>query len=91
MAAANARIGVAYAAFFPAISLTGEAGYSSFTASTLLNWQSRLFSIGPEVILPILTGGRTEAQVKQARADYNLACAEYRQTVLGAFRTSQTP
>jgi len=86
MAAANAKIGVAYAAFFPAVSLTGEAGYSSFTTATLLSWQSRLFSIGPEVVLPILTGGRTEAQVKQARADYNLTCAEYRQTVLSGFR-----
>jgi multidrug efflux system outer membrane protein len=86
MAAANARIGVAYAAFFPAVSLTGEAGYSNFTASTLLNWQSRLFEIGPSIALPILTGGRTEAQVKQARADYNRTCADYRQTVLVGFR-----
>jgi multidrug efflux system outer membrane protein len=86
MAAANARIGVAYAAFFPALSLTGQAGYSSFDASTLLSWQSRLFQIGPEVVLPILTGGRTEAQVKQARGDYNRTCAEYQQTVLVGFR-----
>jgi multidrug efflux system outer membrane protein len=86
MAAANARIGVAYAAFFPALSLTGEAGYSSFNASSLLAWQSRLFEIGPSVMLPLLTGGRTESQVKQARAEYNRTCAEYRQTVLVGFR-----
>jgi multidrug efflux system outer membrane protein len=86
MAAANARIGVAYAAFFPSLSLTGEAGYSSLTTATLLTWESRLYQIGPTITLPILTGGRTESQVKQARADYNATCAAYRQTVLAGFR-----
>jgi len=86
MAAANAQIGVAYAAFFPAISLTGEAGYSSFSASTLLDWQSRLFTLGPQVVLPILTGGRNQAELKRARSDYERACAEYQQTVLLGFR-----
>jgi outer membrane protein, multidrug efflux system len=86
MQAANARIGIAYAAFFPAISLTGEAGYSAFQASMLLNWESRLFEIGPEVSLPILNGGRTEAGVQEARAGYNASCADYRQEVLTAFR-----
>lgn len=86
MAAANARIGVAYAAFFPAISLTGQAGYSSFDTGTLLNWQSRLFQIGPQLVLPIVTGGRIESQVKEARSEYEGAGAEYRQTVLVGFR-----
>jgi multidrug efflux system outer membrane protein len=86
MAAANARIGVAYAAFFPAISLTGQAGYSSFDSGTLLNWQSRLFQIGPQLVLPIVTGGRIESQVKQARSEYDRTGAEYRQTVLVGFR-----
>ncbi len=86
MAAANAKIGVAYAAFFPAISLTGQAGYSTLQASSLLNWESRLFSIGPEVALPIFNGGLNEAQLKDARADYNETCADYRQQVLDAFR-----
>jgi outer membrane protein, multidrug efflux system len=86
MAAANAKIGVAYAAFFPALSLTGQAGYSSFTASSLLDWQSRLFQIGPEISLPILNGGRSEAGVQESRAGYNAACADYRQKVLTAFR-----
>jgi multidrug efflux system outer membrane protein len=86
MAAANAQIGVAYAAFFPAISLTGEAGYSSFQAGTLLNWQSRFFQIGPELSLPLLNGGRTESEVKEARAAYVNSCAIYQQQVLTAFR-----
>jgi multidrug efflux system outer membrane protein len=86
MAAANARIGVAYAGFFPTISLTGEAGYSAFTASTLLDWQSRFFQIGPSLALPLLNGGRTEAQVKESRAAYNAACAAYKEEVLTAFR-----
>src|SRR6202034_32703 len=85
-AAANAQIGVAYAAFFPAISLTGEAGYSSFQASSLLNWQSRFFQIGPELSLPLLNGGRTESEVKEARAAYVNSCALYQQQVLSAFR-----
>jgi len=86
MAAANAKIGVAYAAFFPAISLTGQAGYSTLQAGSLLNWESRLFEIGPEVALPIFNGGLNEAQLRDARANYNETCANYRQQVLDAFR-----
>jgi multidrug efflux system outer membrane protein len=86
MAAANAQIGVAKAAFFPAIALTGNAGYSSFQASTLLDWQSHFFQIGPSVAFPILNGGRLKAGLKQARADYEAACANYQQQILAAFK-----
>ncbi len=86
MAAANAQIGVAKAAFFPAISLTGDAGYSSFHAATLLDWESRLFQIGPSVALPILNGGRLSATLKAAHANYGTECASYRDKVLTAFR-----
>lgn len=86
MAAANAEIGVAQAAFFPALSLTGDAGYSSFHAATLLNWESRLFQIGPGVTFPLLNGGRLKAGVAGARANYAAACAGYQQQVLAAFK-----
>ena len=86
MAAANAQIGVAKAAFFPAVSLTGNAGYSSFQVTTLLNWESQLFQIGPEVTMPILNGGRLRSELRGARADYQAACANYQQQVLVAFK-----
>jgi multidrug efflux system outer membrane protein len=86
MAAANAQIGVAKAAFFPAITLTGDAGYSSFNAGSLLNWESRLFQIGPAVALPIFNGGRLKSGLKEARANYQAACAVYQQQVLAAFK-----
>ncbi len=86
MAAANAQIGVAQAAFFPAITLTGDAGYSSFHTSTLLNWQSRLFQVGPGMTLPILNGGRLKAGVREARANYQSTCASYQEQVLTAFK-----
>jgi outer membrane protein, multidrug efflux system len=86
MAAANAQIGVAKAAFFPAVSLTGDAGYSSFQAASLLNWESRLFQIGPQVAMPILNGGRLRSELRGARANYQAACANYQQQVLVAFK-----
>ena len=86
MAAANAQIGVAKAAFFPAIALTGNAGYSSFHASSLLDWESQLFQIGPSVSFPIFNGGRLKAGLAQARAAYQASCASYQQQVLVAFK-----
>jgi multidrug efflux system outer membrane protein len=86
MAAANAEVGVAKAAFFPAISLTGNAGYSSFQTATLLAWESRLFQVGPGVSLPILNGGRLSATLKAAHAKYWSECANYREKVLTAFK-----
>lgn len=86
MAAANAQIGVAKAAFFPAIALTGNAGYSSFHVTSLLNWQSQFFQAGPSATLPLLNGGRLKAGLKEARANYEATCASYQQQVIGAFK-----
>lgn len=86
MAAANAQIGVAKAAFFPALSLTGTAGYSSFHVSSLLDWQSQLFQIGPSVTFPVFNGGRLRAELKQAQASYYATCESYQQQVLAAFK-----
>src|SRR6185369_8601233 len=61
LAAANARIGVAKAAFFPSLHLTGSGGYVSGDIDNLFNWDSRVWSIGPSVSLPIFAGGRNLA------------------------------
>jgi outer membrane protein, multidrug efflux system len=86
MAAANAQIGVAKAAFFPAVALTGNGGYSSFHVTSLLNWQSQFFQAGPSATFPLLNGGRLKAGLKEARANYEATCASYQQQVLTAFK-----
>ncbi|WP_397474312.1 efflux transporter outer membrane subunit [Pusillimonas sp.] len=90
MAAANARIGAAQAAYFPRLTLTGALGYESSELGNLLQWSSRTFLLGPLVgtvlSLPIFDGGRREAGVERARARYEEDVAAYRQTVLQAFK-----
>jgi len=86
MAAANADIGVAKAAFYPRLLLNGSGGFESISASDLFNWPSHLWAIGPTLQVPIFTGGRNRAQLASARAGYNGAVATYRQTVLAAFQ-----
>ncbi len=85
MAAANADIGVAKAAFFPTIRIDGLAGFQSVDASTWFDWPSRFWSVGPSVQLPLFTGGLNRAQLAAAHAAYNENVADYRQTVLSAF------
>jgi outer membrane protein, multidrug efflux system len=89
LAAANARIGLAKAAFFPSISLTGNAGYASADIDELFKSDSRLWSIGPSVYLPLFQGGRNRANLARARAAYEETLATYRQRVLIAFREVQ--
>ncbi|HZG20489.1 MAG TPA: efflux transporter outer membrane subunit [Herbaspirillum sp.] len=90
MAAANARVGVAKSAFFPALNLTGGLGYESAQLGDLFNWSSRTFLLGPLVgtalTMPIFDGGRRQAGVDRARASYEEQVATYRGTVLNAFR-----
>lgn len=90
MAADNARIGIARAAFFPRLSLTGALGYESSTLGDLAQWSSRTFLLGPVagtiLSLPLFDGGQRKAGVAQARAAYEESVANYRQTVLNAFR-----
>jgi multidrug efflux system outer membrane protein len=85
MAAANANVGVAKAAFFPAIRINGLAGFQSIDSSTWFDWPSRFWSVGPSVELPLFTGGLNRAKLAAAHAAYDEAVAEYRQTMLGAF------
>lgn len=90
MAAANARIGTARAAFFPRLSLTGTYGYESNELGDLFKWGSRAFVMGPLVgtllSLPVFDGGARQAGVDQAHAAYAEEAANYRQTVLRAFK-----
>lgn len=85
MAAANADVGVAKAAFFPAIKFNGVAGLQSVSASSWFDWPSRFWSVGPNVELPLFTGGLNAANLARTRAAYDEAVAGYRQTVLSAF------
>jgi outer membrane protein, multidrug efflux system len=86
MAAANAQIGVARAAWFPVFSITGAAGYESLRSSTWLNAPSRFWSIGPSGSVPLLDGGARYALNKQARAQFDEAAAAYRKTTLTAYQ-----
>jgi len=90
MAAANARIGAARAAFFPKLELTGAAGFESSSLSQLFQWSSRSFLLGPflgtALSLPILDGGARQAGLDTARAAYEEDVARYRETLLNAFR-----
>ncbi len=85
MAAANANIGVAQAAFFPAIRLNGLAGFESVKAGTLFDWPSRFWSIGPSLTMPLFEAGLLRATLRRTRAAYDQVVANYRQTVLVAF------
>jgi multidrug efflux pump len=85
LASANARIGVAKAAFFPVLTLTGSGGYLSADVDSLFNWNSRVWSIGPSVSLPIFSGGRNLAGYRRSQAAFDEAVANYRQQVLVAF------
>ena len=85
LASANAKIGVAKAAFFPVVTLTGSAGYVSADVTSLFNWESRTWQFGPSISLPIFTGGRNRANLRRSRAAYEEAVAAYRQQVLVAF------
>jgi multidrug efflux system outer membrane protein len=89
VAAANARIGLAKAAFFPAISLTGSAGFASGDIDRLTRADSRVWSFGPSIYLPIFQGGRNRANLARSRAAYDEAVAGFRQRVLAAFREVQ--
>jgi len=85
LAAANARIGVAKAAFFPAISLTGSAGFESGGTEHLFGTDSRIWAFGPSVYLPIFQGGRNRSNLDRAKGVFDESVAAYRQQVLEAF------
>jgi NodT family efflux transporter outer membrane factor (OMF) lipoprotein len=86
MIAANANIGVARAAFFPALTLGAQGGFQSGGLSNLLSAPSTFWAIGPNALLSVFDGGLRRAQVAQARAEFDASAANYRGTVVSAFQ-----
>ena len=86
MAAANARIGVAKAAYFPLLNLTGAGGFESGAITSLLSGPSGLWAVGASAFQTLFDGGRRRAASDQAIAVYDQTVANYRETVLTAFQ-----
>jgi multidrug efflux system outer membrane protein len=90
MAAVNARIGVAKAAYFPSLTLTGTGGFESATLGDLFKWSSRAFLLGPlagtALTVPLFDGGKRKGNLANARATFDEDAANYHQQVLVAFR-----
>jgi NodT family efflux transporter outer membrane factor (OMF) lipoprotein len=85
-ASASAQIGVQVAAYFPDISLTGSYGYAGVELGKLLNASNSFWSVGASVAQTVFDAGLTHARVSAARAAYDQAVANYRQTVLAALQ-----
>jgi outer membrane protein TolC len=86
MAAANAQIGIAKAAYFPTVRLSAAAGLEAASSVSWLTWPSRFWSVGAAVSDALFDGGLRKAQTEQARAAYDATIAAYRATVLTAFQ-----
>jgi multidrug efflux system outer membrane protein len=86
MLAAQKRVGVAQAAWFPDLSLTATGGFASNELGDLFKWSARSWGVGALLSLPVFDGGRREAGVKNANAQWDAAAAGYREQVLVAFR-----
>ncbi|MGZ3538264.1 MAG: efflux transporter outer membrane subunit [Thermodesulfobacteriota bacterium] len=86
VAAANAQIGVAIAAYYPTVTLIASGGFNSSSVSKWLTWPSRFWSVGPGISETVFDGGLRRAQTTQARAAYDANVALYRQTVLTGFQ-----
>jgi NodT family efflux transporter outer membrane factor (OMF) lipoprotein len=86
MAAANAQIGVAYAAYYPTVTLSDQNGFQSDVFRNLFDTHNHLWSIGPDVSETVFDAGLRGATIRQYVATYNADLAAYRQTVLTAFQ-----
>jgi NodT family efflux transporter outer membrane factor (OMF) lipoprotein len=86
MASANAQIGIAYAAFFPSVTLGSELSYQNGKLGHLFDEPNRFWSVGPTVSQPIFDAGLRASTVRQFVATYNADLAAYRQNVLTAFQ-----
>jgi len=84
--AASANIGVARAAFFPSISLTASAGSASGALSGLFKAGTGAWSFVPQMTLPIFTAGANQARLDVAKADRDIAVAQYEKSIQSAFR-----
>lgn len=86
VAAANAQIGVAHAAFFPTLTLTASGGFESASLANLFDWPSRVWSLGAALAETVFDAGKRKAQTEEAVATYDGTVATYRQTVLSAMQ-----
>ena len=84
--AANAQIGVARAAYFPQISLTGSAGYESPALTNLFTGPAGIWNLAGSFTQPIFQGGRLKSNVRLAEAQHEQMLLTYQQTIQGAFR-----
>src|SRR5262249_37166929 len=84
--AATAQVGIAEAAFYPSIKLTGSFGYSSEDLGSLLSAPARLYNIGPSISLPIFEGGHNKANLEGAKAQVDESLAGFRSRMLQALR-----
>jgi multidrug efflux system outer membrane protein len=86
LVATNANIGVAKAAYFPQITLTGEYGYQSTALANLFSGSRRIWSFVPQLTQPIYTAGRLTSQVELAEAQQRSALAQYERAIQAGFR-----
>lgn len=84
--AAQARVGVAQKAWFPAVTLTGNAGHASPELGDLFQWSARAWGVSALLSLPLFDGGQRNAQIEGAKARMEAALADHRGQVLNAFR-----
>ncbi len=86
VAAANARIGVAQAAWFPSLTVSASTGYTGNSFAQWFSASNLVWSFGLSVAQAVYDGGRRDAQIESARAAHDITVAQYRQTVLGALQ-----
>jgi NodT family efflux transporter outer membrane factor (OMF) lipoprotein len=86
VAAANEQIGIAMAAFYPNLSLTGSAGVENSSLAKWFTWPSRFWSVGPQLAETLFDAGRRRGVVAAQRASYDATVAAYRETVLTAMQ-----
>ena len=86
LAAANANIAAARAAYFPRIALTASAGSASSELGSLFKDGSWSYSFMPQLLLPLFDGGRNDANLASAKVGFEIAVAQYEKTIQGAFR-----
>jgi multidrug efflux system outer membrane protein len=83
--ASNAKIGVARAAYFPSIKLTGMLGVQSLDLSNFVSNPARIWEIAPSISVPIFSAGRIAGEIKTAEADRNQSVAQYKKAIVSAF------
>ncbi len=87
IAASNANIGIARAAYYPTLTLSASAGLESYSFTKWFGAPSKFWSLGPTLAQTLFDGGARRAQNEQAQAQYDAAVANYRQTVLTSFQS----